>query len=119
MLCVSRWTVSRRVNELGLSEITGYSNISNEGLEQCTKYFKESHCSFVGRSLIIGHLKSLGIHVQQKRVTDTLRKIDPESSKIRWNSLVKRRKYSVPGPNSLWHIDGHHSLTGNSLFMVE
>ena len=23
---------------------------------------------------------------------------------------MKRRKYSVPGPNSLWHADGHHSL---------
>ena len=21
-----------------------------------------------------------------------------------------RRPYSVPGPNSLWHIDGHHKL---------
>ena len=24
--------------------------------------------------------------------------------------VVSRRAYSVPGPNSLWHIDGHHSL---------
>ena len=24
--------------------------------------------------------------------------------------LVKRRKYNVPGPNSLWHLDGNHSL---------
>ncbi len=23
---------------------------------------------------------------------------------------MKRRKYSVPGPNSLWHLDDHHSL---------
>ena len=21
-----------------------------------------------------------------------------------------RGKYSVPGPNSLWHVDGHHKL---------
>ena len=24
--------------------------------------------------------------------------------------MVSRRAYSVPGPNSLWHIDGHQSL---------
>ena len=24
--------------------------------------------------------------------------------------MITRRVYSVPGPNSLWHIDGHHSL---------
>ena len=29
---------------------------------------------------------------------------------MRWALLVRRRKYNVPGSNSLWHIDGHHSL---------
>ena len=24
--------------------------------------------------------------------------------------VLRRRQYSVPGPNSLWHIDGHHKL---------
>ncbi|CAB4001417.1 hypothetical protein AWC38_SpisGene3841 [Paramuricea clavata] len=24
--------------------------------------------------------------------------------------IVQRRKYHVPWPNSLWHLDGHHSL---------
>lgn len=110
MLCVSRWTVGRRIRELGISEITGYSSISDEALEQTVKDFKDSHGSFVGRSLVLGHLRSLGLRVQHKRVIETLRKIDPETSRIRWNSLIRRRKYSVPGPNSLWHIDGHHSL---------
>ena len=30
------------------------------------------------------------------------------STKVKYCS--SRRAYSVPGPNSLWHIDGHHSL---------
>lgn len=25
-------------------------------------------------------------------------------------TTISRRAYCVPGPNSLWHIDGHHSL---------
>ena len=29
---------------------------------------------------------------------------------MRWACLIRRRRYSVPGPNSLWHMDGHHSL---------
>ena len=29
---------------------------------------------------------------------------------IRCAIIISRRAYSVPGPNSLWHIDGHHSL---------
>ena len=24
--------------------------------------------------------------------------------------MITRRVYSVPGPNSLWHMDGHHTL---------
>lgn len=24
--------------------------------------------------------------------------------------VLRRRQYFVPGPNSLWHIDGHHKL---------
>nr|XP_029132269.1 uncharacterized protein LOC114919795 [Labrus bergylta]XP_029132270.1 uncharacterized protein LOC114919795 [Labrus bergylta]XP_029132271.1 uncharacterized protein LOC114919795 [Labrus bergylta] len=27
-----------------------------------------------------------------------------------WLHVTRRRQYSVPGPNSLWHIDGHHKL---------
>lgn len=39
-----------------------------------------------------------------------LAKIDPINSQIRWASLIRRKKYKVPGPNSLWHCDDHHSL---------
>ena len=27
-----------------------------------------------------------------------------------WQEVISRRTYSVPGPNSPWHIDGDHSL---------
>jgi hypothetical protein len=29
---------------------------------------------------------------------------------MRWGLLSHRRRYCVPGANSLWHIDGHHAL---------
>ena len=29
---------------------------------------------------------------------------------VRWHQTITRRTYWVPGPNSLWHIDSHHSL---------
>ncbi|CAC5376877.1 unnamed protein product [Mytilus coruscus] len=51
-----------------------------------------------------------GISVQQSRVRRTLRDIDPGSTLIRWGLTAVRRKYSVAGPNDLWHIDGHHAL---------
>ena len=64
----------------------------------------------VGFSLVYGHLESIGIHVQQIRVRNLLRRFDPTFSHMRWAAVIHRRSYSVRAPNSLWHIDGHHSL---------
>jgi len=36
--------------------------------------------------------------------------VDPANTALRWGIVVSRRQYSVPWPNSLWHLDGHHSL---------
>ena len=60
--------------------------------------------------MILGHLSSIGLHVQQRRVSKALVRVGPINSRLRWACLVQKRKYSVPEPNSLWHIDGHHSL---------
>ena len=39
---------------------------------------------------------------------DTLRRAihdkDPINTSLRWNAKIVRRSFSVPGPNSLWHI---------------
>lgn len=39
-----------------------------------------------------------------------LQQIDPVSTAQRWNPTIYRRKYYVPHPNALWHIDGNHKL---------
>ena len=44
------------------------------------------------------------------RVQESLQRVDPLSCLLRLHQPISRRRYSVPGPNSLWHIDGHHSL---------
>ena len=60
--------------------------------------------------MVVGHLNYIGLKVQQHRVTASLLRVDPTGSRIRWAIFIKRRKYSVPALNSLWHLDGHHSL---------
>ena len=62
------------------------------------------------RSIDQGHLQSAGIRVQRRRVKQSVASNDPIHSNMRWHKVLSRRSYSVPGPNSLWHIDGHHSL---------
>lgn len=48
--------------------------------------------------------------MQRSRVRAAINRVDPENSALRWATVITRRVYSVPWPNSLWHIDGHHSL---------
>ena len=36
--------------------------------------------------------------------------MDPENTAIRRSVTIRRRVYHVDGPNSLWHVDGHHKL---------
>ncbi len=54
--------------------------------------------------MTVGVLRSQGVFVQRHRVRRVLHKIDPISSALRWHSKTKRIIYSVPGPNTLWHI---------------
>ena len=48
--------------------------------------------------------------VQRQRLRESIKRVDPEYSNSRWRGNIFRRSYCVPGPNSLWHIDGNHRL---------
>ena len=66
--------------------------------------------SLVGYSMVRGHLREMGVNVQRDRIRASIARVDPLNCRLRWATVVSRRSYSVAGPNSLWHIDGHHSL---------
>ena len=107
-LLVSRTTLWRRLKQCGYS-FRGYTDISDRELEDVLRGLQQRYPN-TGLSIMSGHLQSMGFHVQRRRIIDILQDIDPVGRLERWRSLVRRRTYSVPGPNSLWHIDGHHSL---------
>lgn len=47
--------------------------------------------------------------------------MDPDGTALRAlaNRTLRRRTYSVPAPNSMWHIDGNHKLIRYcSLFII-
>lgn len=106
-MLVSRTTLWRRLKKLGYS-FRKYSDISDYDLDNILRDLN-THYPHTGLSIIRGHLYSFGLHIQRRRVIDALHRIDPERAE-RWHSIIRRTPYSVPGPNSLWHIDGHHSL---------
>ena len=59
---------------------------------------------------MMGHLRSHGYRVQQVRVREVMRRIDPEGSIMRRLSASNCRQYSVLAPGYLWHIDGNHKM---------
>ena len=116
MLQVSVSTIQRRCKEFGLDDkFESYSDITDDKLDETyasiTGNSSEGPLTFnVGRRRFIGALRSWGLRIQRWRVSDCLLCVDPVGTALRWQMTIHRRKYFVPTPNSLWHIDSGHQL---------
>ncbi|CAL8235713.1 unnamed protein product [Boreogadus saida] len=108
---VSLKTLHRRIALWGLRRDDLNNRISDEELDVIVSDIHR-HYPSAGYKMILGHLRSSQLFVKRGRVLASLRRVDPQGVLMRRLSLrtVKRRCYSVPAPNSLWHIDGHHKL---------
>ena len=95
MLLVSRWTLRRRIVECGLEEVTGFSMISDAQLDDLVERFMSDHGTLVGYSLVSGHLRSMGLRVERNRIRESIGRVDPRNSRIRWAVVISRRAYSV------------------------
>ena len=109
LLGVSVSTIRRRMNNYNLSVHDTYANIGDEELDYYIESVHNGHPTW-GVRQTYGHLISIGIRVQYHRVRESLGRIDPEGSYMRRLRHLRRRKYAVAGPQSLWHIDGCHKL---------
>lgn len=62
---------------------------------------------FCSETMIMGHLRAIDIVVTRERVRSVIRRVDPLNTALQWGgNTTTRRPYSVPGPNSLWHLGG-------------
>uniref|UniRef100_A0AAV2KLY9 Integrase catalytic domain-containing protein n=2 Tax=Knipowitschia caucasica TaxID=637954 RepID=A0AAV2KLY9_KNICA len=111
LLNVSERTVFRRIAEHGLQRSHWDQSISNDHLDATVRDILQYHPN-TGYKMMTGHLRARGIHLQRCRIRDSMHRVDPQGIQVRSLQLrtVRRRKYSVPAPNSLWHIDGNHKL---------
>ena len=55
-------------------------------------------------------LKSMGIPCNRRSAMEILKELDPEGVAGRRKKRLRRRIYSVPGPDFLWNIDGYDKL---------
>ena len=86
-----------------------FSTLSDADLDEHVRRI----CSLnplIGEKTVSGRLTYQGIHVQRERLRASLRRVDPTGVRARVKCVLRRRQYSVPAPNDLWHLDGYHKL---------
>ena len=98
--CFRHYQISRRQH---------FTTIANEDLDNHVRRLTHGNPS-VGQRSVQGMLQAEGLTIQRERVAESLIRVDAASVAMRWCQAIKRRTYQVPGPNSLWHIDGNHKL---------
>ena len=101
---VSSKTLQRRAREWNIPTFSTVVDAELDGI--VGEYMQRfPNC---GEALLRGYLHSTGLHVQRRRVRDSIHRITGSQSSL--HPAIVRRTYSVPGPNYLWHVDGHHKM---------
>ena len=102
MLGISRMTLYRRRVEFNMVQRgrrIRYPNLVELLQEMRVEY------PYLGEVMILGRLRALGYYVCRAQVRRAIRQTDPINTSLRATTgALIRRVYSVPGPNSLWHI---------------
>ncbi|KAJ3507942.1 hypothetical protein NMY22_g16776 [Coprinellus aureogranulatus] len=92
-----------------VSSYTGpVSSISNEQLDLAILQLRQQFPR-AGVTMLHGMLLTTGHNVPRRRISESLLRIDPVQ-RVFDRIRIRRRVYSVPGPNALWHHDGQHGL---------
>ncbi|KAK7059575.1 hypothetical protein R3P38DRAFT_3303414 [Favolaschia claudopus] len=103
-----------RVRSDGTVEVTQRSTappvsvVSDAELDELVTSTLEIFPQF-GRRMIRGHLKSQGYRIPRERITLSYLRVCGAPA-IFGDRQISRRRYRVPGPMSLAHVDGQHGL---------
>ena len=109
ILGVSSRTIERRLSENGIYIRARYADLIDAELHRIVSEIQEEYPS-CGNQQMRGHLLSRGYRIQQHRIREAQRTVDPECCIMRQLHVINRRTYNVPSPRSLWHVDSNHKL---------
>ena len=109
ILGISVRTTERRLHEFGISSTQFFTVIDDQTLDCTIEDILRNFPSY-GYRRMTGALLSKGIRVQQARIRESMRRVNPEGVLLRALTIntVYKRKYKVYAPLALWHIDGNH-----------
>ena len=108
ILEVSRATVYRRLKEAGVSP-DDRTALTNQQLDELICAIKRDHPKD-GEVLMQAHLVRQGVRISRERLRQSIHRVDHANVIARRRCTIRRRVYSVPHPNYMWHLDGHHKM---------
>lgn len=104
--------LDQHLNVQQTTSFTGpVTDISVEELDNLIRSLR-AHYQRAGLSALDGMIRALGLRISRERIRQSLLRIDPVQ-RVFERISIRRRTYSVPGPNSLWHHDGQHGMRNN------
>ena len=102
LLGISQMTLYRKRMEM--ERPNAFSEIGDNELVALVSAVK-TELPESGERIVAGVLYSHGVRVPpRRRVQDAIHTVDPINTSLRWAPRLRRRPYSVPGANALWHI---------------
>ena len=88
-----------------------FTEINNHDLEIIVRSLNRQYPnSGAAEMLALLRSRTPPILVPRDRCRRVLAEVDPEGTAQRWAQAIRRKQYSVPSPNSLWHMDTNHAL---------
>ena len=109
MFGVSISTIRRRMSDYVLSVGATYTDLDDEELDRLVREIQDQF-PMCGNRQMQGQLLARRVRVQQYRIRESQRRVDPEGSMLRRLCAIQRRVYKVAAPRSLYHMDGNRKL---------
>lgn len=103
-------TLKGKLKDLGLKRRNIPQSPSDRVVAAIFYELKGSGCTIGYKSLWKKLQKIYGLNIKRDVVLKILRIADPAGVEARKKKRLRRRKYSVKGPNALWHLDGDDKL---------
>jgi hypothetical protein len=88
--------------------------LTNDELDALLSSILEIFPTF-GQRMIAGRLKASGHHVPRECITESFLRVHGTPGVFGQRTIHRKVYYKVAGANSLWHHDGQHGQTQNTL----
>lgn len=108
ILGTSRRTLYRRLEKYDIDP-NSFTDISQPDLVKIVKDIKSEQPN-TGEVMIQGQLLQRGIKIQRSKLRSVIHFTDHANTVERRSAVIRRRVYSNPHPNAVWHVDGNHKM---------